>query len=99
MSSTPDHRNAITAIYRRKIPALKINSSPLLYLALLSSLIIIDLVYTGCALLYSVFISRLLYTRLNIEAFAALKIPAVVFWTVTPFSRVDGYQHLGILYF
>jgi len=54
MSSTPDHRNAITAIYRRKITALQINSPPLLYLALLSSLIIIDLAYTGCALLYRV---------------------------------------------
>jgi len=54
------------------------------------SLIIIDPVYTECALLYSMFIYRLRCKRLNIEAFAAVKIPAVVFWTVTPCSRLDG---------
>jgi hypothetical protein len=99
MSSTHDHRNAITAIYRPKITALKINSPLLLYLALLSSLIIIVLAYTGCVLLYRVFISRLRYTRLNIGTFAVLKVPVVVYGTVTPCSRVDGYQHLGVLHF
>jgi len=81
-----------------ELSSLKINFPPLLYFGAAEFL---DYNRSG---LYRVFINiqftfRLRYTRLNFEAFAAVKIRAVVFWTVTPCSRVDGYQHIEVPHF